>query len=80
MKKSTKRHKEKRKNLLVETDVGKCCEDVSMFFWRGIDLRVLCGLTKKEGLHTKKDMNDAQQETTQTTLVDKTMLFFVQIN
>lgn len=38
------------------------------FFGRGH--HVLRGLTKKKGLHTKRMLNDARQETTQTTLVD----------
>lgn len=31
---------------------------------------ILCGLTKRKELHTKRMLNVAQQETTQTTLVD----------
>lgn len=56
------------------------------FFGRGH--HVLRGLTKTEELHTKRMLNDAQQETTQTTLVDNSdllqsgnaVLTFIQIN
>lgn len=45
----------------------------------GKGLHILWGLTTKEILHRKKRMrNDAQQETTQTTLVDHLDFFYNQ--
>lgn len=60
----------------------------SFFFVFGRGHHVLCGLTKTEDFHTKRMLNDAQQETTQTTLVDNSdllqsgnaVLSFIQIN